>query len=74
MSTDEAALRRMAFYHGVMPVKLEEIRSFDETLDLMVETAQKKANLNSNGWIVLTAGHPIFQVSHTNMVKVHFLG
>lgn len=74
MSTDDAALRRMAFYHGVIPVRLEEIRSFDETLDLMVETAQKKANLNSNGWIVLTAGHPIFQVSHTNMVKVHFLG
>lgn len=74
MSTDDPALRRMAFYHGVIPVKLEKVLSFDETLELMIQTAQEKGYVATNGWIVLTAGHPIFQVSHTNMVKVHFLG
>jgi len=74
MSTDDAALRRMAFYHGVIPVKLEEVRSFDETLSNMVRDVQKQGLVGQTGWIVLTAGHPIFQVSHTNMVKVHFLG
>ncbi|HWF43215.1 MAG TPA: pyruvate kinase [Candidatus Kapabacteria bacterium] len=74
MSTDDGALRRMAFYHGVIPVKLEEVRSFDETLSNMVRDVQKQGLVGNSGWIVLTAGHPIFQVSHTNMVKVHFLG
>ena len=74
MSTNDAALRRMTFYHGVIPVKLEEVRSFDETLNNMVRDVQKKGLIGTTGWIVLTAGHPIFQVSHTNMVKVHFLG
>ena len=31
MSTDESALRRMAFYHGVIPLKLEEVGGFDES-------------------------------------------
>lgn len=74
MSTDEAALRRMAFYHGVIPVQLEVIKTFDETLDLMIDTCQKKGFVSSNGWIVLTAGHPMFEINHTNVVKVHFLG
>jgi pyruvate kinase len=74
MSTDDSALRRMAFYHGVIPVKLEEVQSFDETLGNMVRDVQKQGLVGQTGWIVLTAGHPIFQVSHTNMVKVHFLG
>jgi pyruvate kinase len=74
MSTDEAVLRRMAFYHGVIPLKLEEVRSFDETLERMVRDAQAKELIDGTGWVVLTGGHPTFQVSHTNMVKVHFLG
>jgi pyruvate kinase len=74
MSTDDTALRRMAFYHGVIPLKLEEVGGFDETLERMVKDAQSKGLIGNSGWIVLTAGHPIFQVSHTNMVKVHFLG
>jgi pyruvate kinase len=74
MSTDDSALRRMAFFHGVIPIKLEQVGSFDETLDRMVHDVQKKGLVGNSGWIVLTAGHPIFQVSHTNMVKVHFLG
>lgn len=74
MSTDDVALRRMAFYHGVIPLKLNSIKSFDETLTLMVEGAQQEGLVGKKGWIVLTAGHPIFQVSHTNMIKVHHLG
>ena len=74
MSTDDVALRRMAFFHGVVPVKLEQVLSFDETLKNMVRDVQKKGLVGNAGWIVLTAGHPIFQVSHTNMVKVHYLG
>ncbi len=74
MSTDDKALRRMAFFHGVVPLKLEQVDSFDETLKNMVRDVQKKGLVGNSGWIVLTAGHPIFQVSHTNMVKVHYLG
>jgi pyruvate kinase len=74
MSTDDSALRRMAFYHGVIPIKMERIGSFDETLDHMVASAQERGLIGKTGWIVLTAGHPIFQVSHTNIVKVHLLG
>ncbi len=74
MSTEDNALRRMAFYHGVVPMKLESVMSFDETLEYMVRDVQKKGLVGNSGWIVITAGHPIFQVSHTNIVKVHFLG
>jgi pyruvate kinase len=74
MSTNDTALRRMTFYHGVIPLKLEEVKGFDETLENMVGLAQRAGLVGKTGWIVLTAGHPIFQVSHTNMVKVHFLG
>jgi pyruvate kinase len=74
MSTDDASLRRMAFYHGIIPLKLEEIASFDETLNIMVSTCQKKGLLGTTGFVVLTAGHPLFQISSTNIVKVHHIG
>jgi pyruvate kinase len=74
MSTDEASLRRMAFYHGVIPLKLEEIKSFDETLTIMVAACQKKGLVGDTGFVVLTAGHPLFQISSTNIVKVHHVG
>ncbi len=74
MSTEEVALRRMAFFHGVVPLKLESVMSFDETLENMIRDVQHKGLVGNSGWIVITAGHPIFQVSHTNIVKVHFLG
>jgi hypothetical protein len=47
---------------------------FDDTLEFMIRDVQKKGLVGNSGWIVITAGHPIFQVSHTNIVKVHFLG
>jgi pyruvate kinase len=74
MSTDDVALRRMAFYHGVIPLKLDQIGTFEDTLQGMIDSVVKKGLINSTGWIVMTAGHPIFQVSHTNMIKVHYLG
>ncbi|HEY3874236.1 MAG TPA: pyruvate kinase [Candidatus Kapabacteria bacterium] len=74
MSTDDSVLRRMTFYHGVIPMKLESVMSFDETLDYMIRDVQRKGLVGTSGWIVITAGHPIFQVSHTNIVKVHYLG
>ncbi|HET9135663.1 MAG TPA: pyruvate kinase [Candidatus Kapabacteria bacterium] len=74
MSTEEGSLRRMAFYHGVIPLKLEQIKDFDETLNYMVESAQQKDLIPDTGFVVMTAGHPIFQVSSTNIVKVHRLG
>jgi pyruvate kinase len=40
----------------------------------MIETVQKKGLIPDKGFVVLTAGHPIFQVSSTNIVKVHQLG
>ncbi len=74
MSTEDRALRRMAFYHGVVPLKLESVMSFDETLEAMIRDVQRKGLVGNSGWIVITAGHPIFQVRHTNIIKVHFLG
>jgi pyruvate kinase len=40
----------------------------------MIKLAQNKGLIPDKGYVVLTAGHPIFQVSSTNMVKVHHLG
>src|SRR5262249_15439469 len=74
MSTEDATLRRMAFYYGVQPVKLETIKSFDDTLSEMIKSVQKKGMIPDTGYVVLTAGHPIFQVNTTNIVKVHHLG
>jgi pyruvate kinase len=74
MTTEERSLCKMAFYHGVIPVKLETVTNFDDTLSEMVDTAQKKGLIPDKGFVVLTAGHPIFQVSSTNIVKVHQLG
>ncbi|MEI8134913.1 MAG: pyruvate kinase [bacterium] len=73
MSTEDATLRRMAFYHGVIPLKLETVKTFDGTLNEMVKTVQANGLIPKTGYVVLTAGHPIFQVSSTNIVKVHRL-
>jgi pyruvate kinase len=74
MSTDDTALRRMSFYYGVIPLRMDEVKGFDQALTGMIGTAQRAGLLGHTGWVVLTAGHPIFQVSHTNVVKVQFLG
>lgn len=74
MSTEDASLRRMAFYHGVRPLKLGRVQGFDDTLNYMVDSAQAEGLIPDSGFVVITAGHPIFQISSTNIVKVHFLG
>jgi len=73
MSTEDASLRRMAFYYGVTPLKLETIKDFDDTLNEMIKTVLDKGIIPDKGFVVLTAGHPIFQVNATNIVKVHQL-
>jgi hypothetical protein len=40
----------------------------------MVESAQKHELIPEYGSVVLTAGHPIFQISSTNIIKIQFLG
>ena len=64
----------MSFYYGVIPLRMDEVKGFDQALTGMIGTAQRAGLLGHTGWVVLTAGHPIFQVSHTNVVKVQFLG
>ncbi len=74
MSTSEVSLRRMAFYYGVIPLKLESVKSFDDTLTFMIDSVVEKGLMEREGFCVLTAGHPTFQVSSTNIVKVQHLG
>ncbi len=69
-TTDEVA-RRMALYHGILPVRGERVKNVDEMIEHAIRQARKMKMLKKGDLAVITAGVPLATPGATNLIKVH---
>jgi len=70
LSPDEAAVRRLALYWGIMPFFLPITEDTDEMVEQAALTAMSKGHVHKGDRIVITAGRPIWAAGTTNMLWV----
>ena len=70
LSPDEASVRRLALFWGVMPFFLPIIEDTDEMVEQAALAAMEKGRFHKGDRIVITAGRPIWAAGTTNMLWV----
>ncbi len=74
VTPNERTLYRLALVWGVVPVEVDEFKTTDEMVEMMVQAARQEGLAAWGDRVVLTAGIPFGQGKKTNMVKVHVVG
>ncbi len=72
-SDDEASVRRMALYWGVVPVKVRKCRRHDRLLSEIVEAARERKIVTTGDTVVFIAGWPLGKAGATNVMMVRRL-
>jgi pyruvate kinase len=74
VTPNEKTPYRLALVWGVVPVEVDEFKTTDEMVQMMIEAAQQEGLVAWGDRVVLTAGIPFGQGKTTNMLKVHVIG
>ncbi len=74
VTPNERTLYRLALVWGVVPVRVDEFRTTDEMVRMMIRAAHEEGLIAWGDRAVLTAGIPFGQGKKTNMLKVHVIG
>jgi pyruvate kinase len=74
VTPNERTLYRLALVWGVVPVKVDEFKTTDEMVEMMIRAAREEGVVAWGDRAVLTAGIPFGQGNKTNMLKVHVIG
>jgi pyruvate kinase len=74
VTPSESTLYRLALVWGVTPVEVDEFKTTDEMVEMMIRAARQKGLVAWGDRTVLTAGIPFGQGKKTNMLKVHVIG
>ncbi|MHC4714928.1 MAG: pyruvate kinase, partial [Planctomycetota bacterium] len=70
-SDDEAAVRRMALYWGVRPIRVPTCDDHHRLLGEIVGVALKKNFVSSGEMVIFLAGSPLGKTGATNLLIVH---
>jgi pyruvate kinase len=74
VTPDRTTLYRLALVWGVVPVQVEEFKTTDEMVAVMVQAAREAGLVDWGDPVVLMAGIPFGSGGVTNMLKVHVVG
>jgi len=74
VTPNERTLYRLALVWGVVPVEVDEFKTTDEMVAMMIRAAYQEGLVAWGDRVVLTAGIPFGQSRKTNMLKVHVIG
>ena len=74
LSTDPAAVRRMAMYYGITPVQAEIPGHFDDLPLLVDEICNQHGIAEPGDRVVIAAGAPLGIIGVTNSLSVHTVG
>ncbi len=74
VTPNERTLYRLALVWGVVPVKVDQFKTTDEMVEMMVQAARQEGLVAWGDCAVLTAGIPFGQGKKTNMLKVQVIG
>jgi pyruvate kinase len=70
LSPDEATVRSLALYWGVMPFYLPIVEDTDEMVEQAALVAMERGHVHKGDRVVITAGRPIWEIGTTNMLWV----
>ncbi|MGC8551307.1 MAG: pyruvate kinase [Phycisphaerae bacterium] len=74
LSTDPAAVRRMALYYGVMPMRMDIPRHFDDLPGMVDDLVKRFGWAQPGERILIAAGSPLGTAGATNSLSVHTVG
>jgi pyruvate kinase len=74
ISPNEANLRMLQLFWGVIPLQCPLAQTMDEQTLLVVQTALKAGLIEPDDLVVITAGFPVRTSGTTNMLKVYVVG
>ncbi len=74
LSTDEAAVRRMSLYYGVLPMRADIPRHFDDLPAMVDELLLGKGWVQSGDRVIIAAGSPLGTAGATNSLSVYTIG
>lgn len=74
VTPNRTTLLRLALVWGVVPVQVEEFRTTDDMVKMMVQVAREEGIVAWGDPVVLTAGIPFGSGVETNLLKVHVVG
>ncbi len=70
-ATSDESLRRMAFFYGVRPLKIQPPSSVEALVSSVEHAALDQKILGPKSTIVITSKMPFVEAQHTNMLKIH---
>ena len=74
LSTDQAAVRRMSMYYGVLPMRADIPRHFDDLPAMVDELLLSKGWVQSGDRVIIAAGSPLGTAGATNSLSVYTIG
>lgn len=73
LSPNIKTTRSLSLNFAVRPVKINEIKSFDEMIEVSKEVARDYLDIKKGDKIIITGGYPFKQIKHTNFMKIEEL-
>ena len=73
-SDDPAAVRRMALYWGVSPVRVPKCRNTTLLFEAIVRASVERRYVSAGDLVVFIAGIPHGEAGATNLMRVHTIG
>lgn len=73
ITPDKNTVKALALHFGITPILIDEIKTFDEMLEISKEIVRKTIDVEEKDKIVITGGYPFHKVKHTNFMKIEEL-
>lgn len=73
MSPNDSTVKNLSIYYAVYPVKIDEIKNFDQIMVKSKKVVEKLIDTNPGNKIIITGGYPFQNVKHTNFMKIEEL-
>ncbi len=70
-TSSERVMRKLSLVWGVHPALIKLPKTTDELIDSCVEVAKQMHLVGKGDKVVIAAGVPVQQPSHTNLMKIH---
>ena len=70
-TSDERVMRKLSLVWGVQPALIKLPKTTDELIDSCVEIAKALHLVGKGDKVVIAAGVPVQEPSHTNLMKIH---
>ena len=73
LSPNIKTVRSLALNFAIHSIKIDEVRTFDEIVELSKEIALQYLDVKKGDKIIITGGYPFKKIKHTNFMKIEEL-